>query len=158
EHLAGGIFMRSTRIVPIVILSFLLVETPAVRADAPLKPLAILDVFNLQLAADPQISPDGKRIVYVRQFNDIMADQRHSNLWIINADGSEHRPLTTGNFNDVSPRWSPDGKQIAYTSNRDGGVQIYRRWLDGGQTAKVTSLPTAPSGIGWSPDGKWISF
>jgi dipeptidyl aminopeptidase/acylaminoacyl peptidase len=150
--------MRSTRTMQIVILSFLLTEGLAVRADPPIKPLAILDVFNLQLAADPQISPDGKRIVYVRQFNDIMADQRHSNLWIVNSDGSEHRPLTTGNFNDASPRWSPDGTQIAYTSNRDGGVQIYRRWLDSGQTAKVTSLTTTPSGIGWSPDGKWISF
>src|SRR5258708_2856718 len=150
--------MRSTRTMQIVILSFLLTEGPAVRADPPIKPLAILDVFNLQLAADPQISPDGKRIVYVRQFNDIMADQRHSNLWIVNFDGSEHRPLTTGNFNDASPRWSPDGTQIAYTSNRDSGVQIYRRWLDRRQTAKVTSVTTTPSGIAWSPDGKWISF
>jgi len=90
------------------------------RAESPAKPLGILDVFNLQLATNPQISPDGKRIVYVRQFSDIMADQRHSNLWIINADGSDHRPITTGNFNDSSPRWSPDGRQLLYISNRDG--------------------------------------
>ena len=128
------------------------------RAESPAKPLGILDVFNLQLATDPQISPDGKRIVYVRQFSDIMADQRHSNLWIIDADGSDHRPITTGNFNDSSPRWSPDGTQLLYISNRDGSPQIYRRWLDNGQTAKVTNLTSAPFGIGWSPDGKWISF
>ncbi len=129
-----------------------------VRAEAPVKPLTVQDVFNLQLATDPQISPDGKRIIYVRRFSDIMTDQRHSNLWIINVDGSNHRPLTTGNFNDGSPRWLHDGSQIIYTSNRDGGAQIYRRWMDSGQTAKLTNLTAAPDGLAWSPDGQWISF
>src|SRR5580658_10301447 len=94
------------------------------RADASVKSLTVQDVFNLQLATDPQVSPDGQRIVYVRQFSDIMTDQRHSNLWMINTDGTNHRPLTTGNFNDASPRWSHDGSQILYISNRDGGAQI----------------------------------
>jgi acylaminoacyl-peptidase len=107
---------------------------------------------------DPQISPDGKRVIYVRQFNDIMTDQRHSNLWSVNADGTDNRPLTTGNYNDASPRWSPDGTQILYISNRDGSAQIYRRWMDSGQTAKLTSITTAPAGIAWSPDAKWVSF
>src|ERR1700722_6798177 len=116
------------------------------------KTLTVQDVFNLQLATDPQISPDGRRIVYVRQFCDIMADKRHSNLWIIDSDGSNHRPLTTGNFNDTSPRWSHDGTQIIYTSNRDGGTQIYRRWMDTAQTAKLTNVTADPAGITWSPD------
>jgi len=120
--------------------------------------LVAADIFNLELATDPQVSADGKQIVYVRQFNDIMADRRHSNLWIINRDGSENRPLTTGNYNDTSPRWSPDGTQVAYISDRDGSPQIYRRWMDTGQTAKLSNLSTAPSGISWSPDARWISF
>jgi dipeptidyl aminopeptidase/acylaminoacyl peptidase len=124
--------------------------------------LTVNDIFNLELATDPQISPDGKRIIYVRQFTDIMNDRRHSNLWIINFDGTDHRPLTSGNFNDTSPRWSPDGTQIIYLSNRDqapgGPSQIYRRWMDSGETAKITSLTQQPSGITWSPDSKWISF
>jgi dipeptidyl aminopeptidase/acylaminoacyl peptidase len=128
------------------------------RAEASVKSLTVQDVFNLQLAADPQISPDGKRIVYVRHFSDIMTDQRHSNLWIINIDGNDHRPLTTGNFNDASPRWSHDGSQIIYISNRDGGAQIYRRWMDSGQTAKLTNVTADPAGIAWSPDDRWISF
>jgi acylaminoacyl-peptidase len=128
------------------------------RAESAIHPLVIQDIFNLQVATDPQISPDGKRIVYVRMFSDIMTDKRCSNLWIINADGSGHRPLTTGSFNDSSPRWSPDGSQLIYISTRDGAPQIYRRWLDSGQTAQLTHLTQAPAGLAWSPDGQWISF
>ncbi len=150
--------MRCIRVKRLLVIGTILIGSSTALADKPTQPLAIDDVFNLRLAVDPQISPDGKRIIYVRQFNDIMTDQRHANLWIVNADGSENRPLTTGNYNDSSPRFSPDGTQIAYISNRDGSPQIYRRWLDSGQTAKLTSLTTPPAGIAWSPDGKWISF
>ena len=127
-------------------------------AGAPADRLEVEDIFNLELASDPQISPDGTRVVYVRQFADIMKDQRRSNLWILSFDGKSHRPLTTGNSSDSSPRWSPDGTQIAYISDRDGSPQIYRRWMDSGETAKLSSLTSDPSGIAWSPDGKWISF
>lgn len=65
------------------------------------------DVFGIEYASDPQISPDGSQVVYVRNFMDIMTDRQRSNLWIVNIDGSHHRALTTGNRNDASPRWSP---------------------------------------------------
>lgn len=135
-------------------LTILALALTAAGADR----LTPMDIFQLELATDPQISPDGQRIVYVRQFADIMSDRRCSNLWIINFDGSGHRPLTTGNFRDASPRWSPDGTQLLYLSDREGSTQIYRRWMDTGQTAKLTNLTSAPSGIAWSPDGQWISF
>jgi acylaminoacyl-peptidase len=138
----------------------ILVSLPSILAQS--NKLTVNDIFNLELATDPQISPDGRRIVYVRQFADIMTDKRCSNLWIINFDGTDHRSLTTGNFNDTSPRWSPDGKQIIFISNRDQAPgstpQIYRRWMDTGETAKITNLTQTPGGIAWSPDGKWVSF
>lgn len=127
------------------------------RAAEPSK-LTWMDVFNVQLAADPQIAPDGKRLVYVRRFNDVMTDKRYSNLWIVNVDGSDQQALTTGSHSDSSPRWSPDGRQLAYISDVDGSPQIYRRWLDTGRAARVTNVTSAPAGINWSPDGKWISF
>jgi dipeptidyl aminopeptidase/acylaminoacyl peptidase len=120
--------------------------------------LTPMDVFHLQYGADPQISPDGKRIVYARQFSDVMTDKHASNLWIVDFDGTEERALTTGTYNDSDARWSPDGRRIAYISDREGKPQIYVRWMDGGQTAQLTNLESAPSDLSWSPDGKLISF
>jgi acylaminoacyl-peptidase len=104
------------------------------------------DIFELEWASDPQISPSGGHIVYVRNSMDIMKDVRRSHLWIVDVDGTDHRPLTTGNANDYSPRWSPDGERLAYASSSDGSTQLYIRWMDNGVTAKITRSPTAPNG------------
>jgi len=120
--------------------------------------LTVLDEFQIQLPIDPQISPDGKRIVYVRQFADPMTDKRYANLWMVNAAGADHRPLTSGNHSESLPRWSPDGSRIAYVSTVDGKPQLYVRWMDSGQSARITNLDEAPADINWSPNGKYISF
>jgi acylaminoacyl-peptidase len=117
-----------------------------------------LDVFNLEYVSDPQISPDGTRIVYIRNFHDVMTDRSLSNLWIINFDGSENRPLTTGDQNDFAPQWSPDGTMILYKSNKEGNVQLYLRWLDNGAEARLTNLQESPGSFRWSRDGKYIVF
>ena len=118
----------------------------------------LADVFELEYASDPQISPDGNKVVFVRNFMDIMTDRGRSNLWVIDSDGTGERPLTTGNKNYSSPRWSPDGTRLLYVSNVDGARQLYARWMDDGQTAKLTNLTKSPGGLAWSPDGKWIAF
>src|SRR6516225_4684328 len=141
-----------------VAAALLVVFPNGVRAQDTSHKLTAMDEFQLQLATDPQISPDGKKIVYVRRFADPMTDKRYANLWIINSDGTDHRPLTTGNRSDTSPRWSPDGNRLAYLSDADGKQQIYIRWMDTGQTARITNLDQAPDSIAWSPDGKMLSF
>ena len=122
------------------------------------KRLELADIFQLENATEPQISPDGKRIVYTRRFADTMKDSRPSNLWIVNFDGTGHRPLTSGSYTETTPRWSPDGSQLAFISTRDGLPQIYRLFLDNGQIVKLTNLTEPPAGINWSPDGHWLSF
>ena len=133
---------------------------PAAGADAlpDAQRLHSIDVFQLEYADDVQISPDGSRIVYVRVSHDIMTDRTRRNLWIINADGTNNRPLRSEARNFSQPRWSPDGTRLAYVSSADGSPQLYVRWMDSGQTALLTNLTEAPDAIAWSPDGKSIAF
>ena len=117
-----------------------------------------LDVFDLEVAADPQISPDGSRIVYVRRGFDIMTDGGRTALWALGSDGSDHRALTDGNSSVSSPRWSPDGNRLLYVSSEGGSSQIFVRWMDSGQVAELTNVTESPGGITWSPDGESIAM
>lgn len=150
--------MKMRRALTWLLLTLVLACGFAAAADDDDRTFQLQDVFELEWASDPQIAPDGSRIVYVRNFMDIMSDKRRSNLWIINADGSEHRPVTTGNRNASSPRWSPAGDRLIYLSNLDDSTQIYCRWMDTGETAKLTNLTAAPRDLVWSPNGRSIAF
>lgn len=142
----------------IVLAAALGCSSRALQAAALSHVFEASDEFQIQLATDPQISPDGKRIVYVRTFADPMTDRRYANLWMVMIDGTEQRALTIGNESDNSPRWSPDGTRLAYISDADGKAQIYVRWMDTGQNARLTTLDEAPADIEWSPDGKYLSY
>ncbi len=109
-----------------------------------------MDVFQLEFAVDPQISPDGSQVVYVRTSMDIMKDRQRTELWIVNTDGTGHRPLSAG----AGPRWSPDGTRVAYVA--DGQIEL--RWMDTGETATLTQVLEPPRNIRWSPDGRRLAF
>lgn len=129
----------------------------AARA-AGVKVLTTDTLWDWRTVADPVIGPDGRQVVYTLGWNDRMNDAMHTNLWIVSAGGGDERPLTQGSYKDTSPRWSPDGKRLAYLSNRSGRVQVWVRWMDTGQEAMITDLQQAPANIAWSPDGKWIAY
>ena len=142
------------------LLALLLLAGIAVANDEP-NPRHFLntDVFELEMATDPQIEPDGSRVIYVRRSNDIMTDRARANIWIVDAQGGQHLPVISGTDSYTSPRWSPDGSRIAYVSSAEGrGPELYVRWMNSGQTALLSNLPTAPGGIAWSPDGTQIAF
>jgi dipeptidyl aminopeptidase/acylaminoacyl peptidase len=137
----------------------LLLVPLAGAADLPAsRRLHSIDVFQLEYADDVQISPDGLQIAYVRVSHDIMTDRTRRNLWIVNVDGSNNRPVRSEAKNFSSPRWSPDGSRLAYVSAAEGTPQLYVRWMDSGQTALLTNLVKAPNAIAWAPDGKSIAF
>jgi len=116
------------------------------------------NVFDLEYAADPQISPSGDRVVYARTFMDRMEDRRTSRLWVVNTDGSGHRPITDPETNASQPRWSPSGDRVAYVASTEGGAEIYVRWMDTGQTARFTQLEESPGGLSWAPNGERLAF
>ncbi|MCB7482458.1 S9 family peptidase [Christiangramia sediminis] len=121
--------------------------------------LQLLDIFDYEYVSDPQISPDGSKVIYVRNFKDIMTDQNLSNLWIVNADGSQNRPLTSGNQNDMNPRWSKDGKKIIFLSNKqDDKMKLYLMWLDSRDTFPLTNTKNTPGNISWSNNGENLVF
>lgn len=112
--------------------------------------------FDLERLSNAQISPDGARIVYTRQQANKIDDRWDSSLWIMNADGTQHRFLTKGS----NPRWSLDGKRILYIAEGEPrGSQIFVRWIDtDGPATQVTHATEKVADARWSPDGKWIAF
>jgi dipeptidyl aminopeptidase/acylaminoacyl peptidase len=117
------------------------------------------DLFNLEAASDPQISPDGSRIAYVRRSGDIMTDRMRPTIWLVDTRTGEQAPLVAGPGAHLQPRWSPDGKRLAYVSTAEGGAaQLFVRWMETGQAVRITGLPTSPDDIAWSPDGRQIAY
>jgi acylaminoacyl-peptidase len=142
----------------LAVLCTLLLAGRGFGAPKPVEPIQLMDIFELEYASDPQVSADGQRIVYVRNFMDIQKDRRRSNLWVIDADGGNHRPLTSGPTNDRAPRWSPDGRRLLYLTGADGSTQLQCRWMDTGQTATLARFDAEVAGFSWSPDGRAIAL
>ncbi|MDQ6828333.1 MAG: DPP IV N-terminal domain-containing protein, partial [Gemmatimonadota bacterium] len=116
------------------------------------------DVFELEWVSDPQISPDGRRVIFGRTRYDIMTDVNRSALWIANSDGSDVRALLSPERQVSSPRWSPDGGRIVFVSTVGGKPELIVRRMASGQEKRLTKLADSPGGLTWSPDGRWIAF
>ena len=131
------------------------VASPAIAA----RPMTITDLIGAVRVADPQLSPDGRLVAYVRTTTDVATGKRNADIWLVPADGSAPpRLLLGGDKTENTPRWTADGR-LAFISNRDGEMQIYLAAADGQniqQFTKVVAGVQAPMVV--APDGKTIAF
>ena len=140
----------------IVVLT--LFSAAAFAADKQPKYLDKETYFQMESVSNPSISPDGSQIVFTRSRAEVMKDQEQSNLWLVDINGRRPRELTQGTWRDSMAAWSPDGKRIAFMSDRSGTRQIHVMWIESHEVSQLTHLEHAPANLRWSPDGKWIAF
>jgi dipeptidyl aminopeptidase/acylaminoacyl peptidase len=122
------------------------------------RPFVPEDVLDFQVLADVELSPDGKRVAHELESVDRSQDSYSSRLYVIDVDGGEPRPWTSGEHRDKSPRWSPDGKRIAFVSARAGTSQLFVIDMSGGEARQVTSREHGAMKAEWSPDGRDLLF
>ena len=123
-------------------------------AQPAARPLRIDDLLRFKRVGDPQLSPDGRSVAYAITTPDVAANRNVTQIYLVPSTGGEPRQLTGGESSATSPRWSPDGRLIAFV--RDG--QIHTLDVAGGETRRVTNISTGASDPVWSPDGRLIAF
>jgi dipeptidyl aminopeptidase/acylaminoacyl peptidase len=121
-------------------------------------PFSVHDMLTMDRLSDPQVSPDGKWIVFVLRGTDLQENRGRTDLWLIGADGTGLRRLTSHPQGDSNPRWTPDGKFVFFISTRSDSAQVWRIRVDGGEAQQVTDLPLDVANLLISPDGKYIAF
>jgi dipeptidyl aminopeptidase/acylaminoacyl peptidase len=154
-------FLRSRRTAAALLVLVLLAAPHA--ASAAKRPITETDLFKFVWIADPQISPDGSQVVFVRETVNEKKDGYDTALWIVPTDGSAPPRAFTSGPNDTSPRWSPDGSRIAFVraAEKDGkkqDPQIYLIPTRGGEAVALTEVPKGAGAPAWPPDGKTIAF
>jgi dipeptidyl aminopeptidase/acylaminoacyl peptidase len=120
------------------------------------EPFTATEMMRLKRLADPRISPDGSQVVFVQAGVDLEANRTSSDLWLVPVGGGEPRRITSHPASEVRPRWSPDGRRIAFVSARDGAPQVHVLDLTGGEARRVTSLAGGAETVSWVDDERLL--
>jgi dipeptidyl aminopeptidase/acylaminoacyl peptidase len=136
----------------------LLLAATLILAQQQKRAMTVEDLFKLKSLSNPQISPDGKYIVFVVRTPDFEENSYNADLWMISAQGGEPLRLTYHKKSDRYPRWRPDGKMLAFLSDRDEKNQIWLMSPSGGEAEKLTDAKSGVNSFAWSPNGKKIAY
>jgi len=143
------------------LLALLLTLSAALLAQTAKHPLKIDDLARFHDVRDPQISPDGLWVAYVVSTVDVKEDKSNAHLWMASIDGKTDRQITFSQDSENSPRWSLDGKYLAFTSSRPGPAKGSQVWLldrNGGEAYQLTDTKGRLQGFEWSPDSKRLAL
>src|SRR5215203_1497830 len=141
-----------------VFSTLLLALSLTVTLTAQTHPFSVQDMLAMDRISDPQVSPDGRSVVFAVRATDLAANRGLTELWLVGTDGTGLGRLTSHAASDVNPRWAPDGKTIYFLSTRSGSSQIWQIAVDGGEPSQVTTLPLDAGSFRISPDGTRIAF
>ena len=146
-----------------IVLAIALGLLGAQPAVAQRRPMTEKDLLSFVWIADPQISPDGSQVAFVRVSVDEKKDAYDTAIWLAKADGSEPPRAITSGIRDTSPRWSPDGRRLAFVRSveKDGRPQppqLHMMAMSGGEPWAVTDIPRGAANPEWAPDGRTIAF
>jgi dipeptidyl aminopeptidase/acylaminoacyl peptidase len=137
---------------PLVLVAAAAAQEPATH------PFSVHDMLAMQRISDPQVSPDGSRVLFNVRSTDLEANRGRTDLWVASVDGSRVRRLTTHEAADFNGRWSADGKSVWFLSTRGGSAQVWRLAIEGGEAQPVTDLPVDVTGLVPFRDGERLAL